>query len=75
MSKFGWSMPAGAWESTLPGEEPEPPCCQHCERESCPEDDCPELQPYLQTQAIEESDADEAAYQEYVEMSTADLSA
>jgi hypothetical protein len=21
MSKFGWSMPAGAWESTLPGEE------------------------------------------------------
>jgi len=23
MGKFGWSMPAGAWESTLPGEEPE----------------------------------------------------
>ena len=32
MGKFGWSMPPGAWESTLPGEEPDfsPPHCSAC---------------------------------------------
>ena len=30
MSKFGWSMPAGAWDSTLPGEEQEGPIALKC---------------------------------------------
>jgi endogenous inhibitor of DNA gyrase (YacG/DUF329 family) len=33
MSKFGWSLPAGCWNSTLPGEEEEAPVifsCPHC---------------------------------------------
>lgn len=32
MSLFGWSMPPGAWGSTLPGEEPEreQPRCETC---------------------------------------------
>lgn len=38
MSGFGWSMPPGAWESTLPGEEQEGPIalkCQRCGRFVC----------------------------------------
>lgn len=41
MSKFGWSMPAGAWECRLPGEDDE--FCEICGCDAvqcvCPE--CP----------------------------------
>ena len=75
MSKFGWSMPAGAWESRLPGEEDDlPAVCVHCEREECDEE-CAVARQAREAEIADELAADEAAYQEYVEMASAEMPA
>lgn len=45
-SVFGWDLPPGVTTSMLPGNEPQPPCC-----EECPEDvfeKCPGLENCLE---------------------------